>query len=216
MDWVVSGLSQGDWQETSLGPVCMGSACEAWVLSSRFLSIHYSFFWMGRLLAGCIMLHVLILPCSLQLCMTSWFFLEHLNCDLLNFRVQEEQKKEPQIDLKKKNYSKRTEKKTKQTLRAVCPAIVMFSLSFCVFVARQDCEALETETKRFEDLEFQQLECESRQDEEKETHTQQLLRDIADYQRSTVTRKVRVEVERFSSGGSRPKSGPRLRGSFFS
>lgn len=92
----------------------------------------------------------------------------------------------------------------------------MFSLSFCVFVACQDCEALETETKRFEDLEFQQLECESRQDEEKETHTQQLLRDIADYQRSTVTRKVRVEVERFSSGGSRPKSGPRLRGSFFS
>lgn len=98
MDWVVSGLSQGDWQETSLGPVCMGSACEAWVLSSRFLSIYYSFFWMGRLLAGCIMLHVLILPCSLQLCMTSWFFLEHLNCDLLNFRVQEEQKKEAQID----------------------------------------------------------------------------------------------------------------------
>lgn len=49
---------------------------------------------------------------------------------------------------------------------------------------------LEAETKRFEDLEFQQLETESRQDEEKETHTQQLLRDIADYQRSTVTRKV--------------------------
>lgn len=49
---------------------------------------------------------------------------------------------------------------------------------------------LETETKRFEDLEFQQLERESRQDEEKETHTQQLLREIADYQRSAVTRKV--------------------------
>lgn len=54
----------------------------------------------------------------------------------------------------------------------------------------QDCEVLEAETKRFEDLEFQQLERESRQDEEKETHTQQLLREIADYQRSTVTRKV--------------------------
>lgn len=49
---------------------------------------------------------------------------------------------------------------------------------------------LETETKRFEDLEFQQLERESRQDEEKETHTQQLLREVADNQRSTVTRKV--------------------------
>lgn len=60
-----------------------------------------------------------------------------------------------------------------------------------VFVC-QDCEVLETETKRFEDLEFQQLERESRQDEEKETHTQQLLREIADYQRSTVSRKVKV------------------------
>lgn len=49
---------------------------------------------------------------------------------------------------------------------------------------------LETETKRFEDLEFQQLERESRQDEDKETHAQQLLREITDYQRSTVTRKV--------------------------
>lgn len=62
--------------------------------------------------------------------------------------------------------------------------------SWFVLVVRQDCEALETETKRFEDLEFQQLERESRQDEEKETHTKQLLREIADYQRSAVTRKV--------------------------
>lgn len=46
------------------------------------------------------------------------------------------------------------------------------------------------ETKRFEDLEFQQLERESRQDEEKESHTQQLLREMADYQRSTVNRKA--------------------------
>lgn len=59
----------------------------------------------------------------------------------------------------------------------------------CVCVS-QDCEVLETETKRFEDLEFQQLERESRQDEEKETQTHELLREIADYQRSTVTRKV--------------------------
>lgn len=46
------------------------------------------------------------------------------------------------------------------------------------------------ETKRFEDLEFQQLERESRQDEEKETQTQQILREIAEFQRCTVTRKV--------------------------
>lgn len=49
---------------------------------------------------------------------------------------------------------------------------------------------MEIETKRFEDLEFQQLEKESRQDEEKETQTQQLLREIAEYQRSLVNRKV--------------------------
>lgn len=49
---------------------------------------------------------------------------------------------------------------------------------------------LDTETKRFEDLEFQHLEKESRQDEEKETQIQQLLKEIADYQRSSVTRKV--------------------------
>uniref|UniRef100_A0A3Q3QBA0 FHA domain-containing protein n=1 Tax=Monopterus albus TaxID=43700 RepID=A0A3Q3QBA0_MONAL len=56
----------------------------------------------------------------------------------------------------------------------------------------RDCEVLEAETKHFEDLEFQQLERESRQDEEKETHMQQFLREIADYQRSTVTRKERL------------------------
>ncbi|XP_055007084.1 pleckstrin homology-like domain family B member 2 isoform X3 [Boleophthalmus pectinirostris] len=56
----------------------------------------------------------------------------------------------------------------------------------------RDCEVLEAETKRFEDLEFQQLETESRQDEEKELQTQELLREIADYQRSTVTRKERL------------------------
>ncbi|KAF7665969.1 hypothetical protein LDENG_00125170 [Lucifuga dentata] len=56
----------------------------------------------------------------------------------------------------------------------------------------KDCEVLEAETKHFEDLEFQQLERESRQDEEKETHIQQLLREIADYQRNTVTRKERL------------------------
>ncbi|XP_051973628.1 pleckstrin homology-like domain family B member 2 isoform X3 [Xyrauchen texanus] len=56
----------------------------------------------------------------------------------------------------------------------------------------QDTEALEAETKRYEDLEFQQLEKESRQDEEKESQTQQLLREIAEYQRSIVTRKERL------------------------
>lgn len=56
----------------------------------------------------------------------------------------------------------------------------------------RDAETLEVETKRFEDLEFQQLERESRQDEEKETQTQHILREIAEYQRNTVTRKERL------------------------
>ncbi|XP_056593152.1 pleckstrin homology-like domain family B member 2 isoform X2 [Triplophysa dalaica] len=56
----------------------------------------------------------------------------------------------------------------------------------------RDTEALEIETKRFEDLEFQQLEKESRQDEEKETQTQQLLRETAEYQRSLINRKERL------------------------
>lgn len=59
-----------------------------------------------------------------------------------------------------------------------------------MFLVYQDAETLEVESKRFEDLEFQQLERESRQDEEKESQTQHILREIAEYQRSTVTRKV--------------------------
>ncbi|KAK6486178.1 pleckstrin homology-like domain family B member 2 isoform X1 [Huso huso] len=57
---------------------------------------------------------------------------------------------------------------------------------------KRDADQLEVETKRFEDLEFQQLEKESRQDEEKENTAQQLLREIAEYQRSTVSRKERL------------------------
>uniref|UniRef100_A0A8C8CVS2 PH domain-containing protein n=1 Tax=Oncorhynchus tshawytscha TaxID=74940 RepID=A0A8C8CVS2_ONCTS len=56
----------------------------------------------------------------------------------------------------------------------------------------RDVEVLEAERKWFEDLEFQQLERESRQDEEKEGRNHHLLREVADYQRSTVTRKERL------------------------
>ncbi|XP_029434985.1 pleckstrin homology-like domain family B member 2 isoform X7 [Rhinatrema bivittatum] len=56
----------------------------------------------------------------------------------------------------------------------------------------KDAELLEVESKSFEDLEFQQLEHESRLDEEKETLTQQLLREVAEYQRTSVTRKEKI------------------------
>ncbi|XP_063752195.1 pleckstrin homology-like domain family B member 2 isoform X2 [Eleginops maclovinus] len=46
--------------------------------------------------------------------------------------------------------------------------------------------------KSLEDLEFQKLEREINQDEEKESHSQELLREIAEHQRLTVTRKERI------------------------
>ncbi|XP_046733651.1 pleckstrin homology-like domain family B member 2 isoform X5 [Silurus meridionalis] len=70
-----------------------------------------------------------------------------------------------------------------------CPEALKEQL---VLQLSRDAETLEVETKRFEDLEFQQLERESRQDEEKETQTQQILREIAEFQRSTVTRKEKL------------------------
>ncbi|XP_039220004.1 pleckstrin homology-like domain family B member 2 isoform X10 [Crotalus tigris] len=58
----------------------------------------------------------------------------------------------------------------------------------------KDADLLEVESKHFEDLEFQQLENESRLDEEKENLTQQLLREVAEYQRNIVSRKEKVSA----------------------
>lgn len=55
----------------------------------------------------------------------------------------------------------------------------------------KDAEDLETETKLFEDLEFQQLERESRAEEERELAGQGLLRGRAELLRSIAQRKVR-------------------------
>lgn len=55
----------------------------------------------------------------------------------------------------------------------------------------QDGEALEAGTKKFEDLEFQQLERESSLEEERETMSQQLLQERAEYHNSVAKRKVR-------------------------
>ncbi|XP_012910384.1 pleckstrin homology-like domain family B member 1 isoform X10 [Mustela putorius furo] len=56
---------------------------------------------------------------------------------------------------------------------------------------RREAEALETETKLFEDLEFQQLERESRVEEERELAGQGLLRSQAELLRSITKRKAR-------------------------
>ncbi|XP_077198292.1 pleckstrin homology-like domain family B member 2 isoform X9 [Paroedura picta] len=58
----------------------------------------------------------------------------------------------------------------------------------------KDADLLDVESKHFEDLEFQQLEHESRLDEEKENLTQQLLREVAEYQRSIVNRKEKISA----------------------
>ncbi|XP_074191461.1 pleckstrin homology-like domain family B member 1 isoform X4 [Rhinolophus sinicus] len=59
---------------------------------------------------------------------------------------------------------------------------------------RREAEDLETETKLFEDLEFQQLERESRLEEERELAGQGLLRSKAELLRSVAKRKERLAV----------------------
>nr|XP_055129350.1 pleckstrin homology-like domain family B member 1 isoform X10 [Symphalangus syndactylus] len=60
--------------------------------------------------------------------------------------------------------------------------------------SREEAEALETETKLFEDLEFQQLERESRVEEERELAGQGLLRSKAELLRSIAKRKERLAI----------------------
>ncbi|XP_021093532.1 pleckstrin homology-like domain family B member 1 isoform X2 [Heterocephalus glaber] len=59
---------------------------------------------------------------------------------------------------------------------------------------RREAEALETETKLFEDLEFQQLERESRAEEERELAGQGLLRNKAELLLSIAKRKERLAI----------------------
>uniref|UniRef100_A0AAQ4QCF5 PH domain-containing protein n=1 Tax=Gasterosteus aculeatus aculeatus TaxID=481459 RepID=A0AAQ4QCF5_GASAC len=59
---------------------------------------------------------------------------------------------------------------------------------------KRDGDALETGTKKFEDLEFQQLERESSLEEERETISQQLLQERAEYHGSVSRRKEKVSA----------------------
>ncbi|KAM9453649.1 pleckstrin homology-like domain family B member 1 isoform 32-T36 [Salvelinus alpinus] len=60
------------------------------------------------------------------------------------------------------------------------------------FCHPKEGETLESETKQFEDLEFQQLERESSLEEERETISQQLLQERAEYHTSVAKRKDKV------------------------
>ncbi|XP_072562573.1 pleckstrin homology-like domain family B member 2 isoform X2 [Paramormyrops kingsleyae] len=112
-----------------------------------------------------------------------------------------------QLDAQRAKVAKLAELLSEQkTQLDTCPEALREQLQLQL---SRDAETLEMEMKRFEDLEFQQLERESRQEEEKENlgqqlergsrqeeekenFSQQLLREIADYQRSTVTRKEKL------------------------
>ncbi|XP_066518631.1 pleckstrin homology-like domain family B member 1 isoform X2 [Hoplias malabaricus] len=59
---------------------------------------------------------------------------------------------------------------------------------------KREAETLEAETKTFEDLEFQQLEKESSLEEERETISQQLLQERAQYQSCVNKRKEKVSA----------------------
>ncbi|XP_049581599.1 pleckstrin homology-like domain family B member 1 isoform X4 [Syngnathus scovelli] len=59
---------------------------------------------------------------------------------------------------------------------------------------KRDGEALEAGTKKFEDLEFQQLERESSLEEERETMSQQLLQERAEYHSTVAKRKEKVSA----------------------
>uniref|UniRef100_I3KBV9 Pleckstrin homology-like domain family B member 1 n=1 Tax=Oreochromis niloticus TaxID=8128 RepID=I3KBV9_ORENI len=61
-------------------------------------------------------------------------------------------------------------------------------------IQREKDKALEAGTKKFEDLEFQQLERESSLEEERETISQQLLQERAEYQHSVAKRKEKVSA----------------------
>ncbi|XP_067896229.1 pleckstrin homology-like domain family B member 1 isoform X2 [Heterodontus francisci] len=64
----------------------------------------------------------------------------------------------------------------------------------------KDGELLDTEMKQYDDLEFQQLEQESRLEEEKENLSKQLLGEMAEYQQSIATREKIIASLRSQAG----------------
>ncbi|XP_039601450.1 pleckstrin homology-like domain family B member 2 [Polypterus senegalus] len=104
--------------------------------------------------------------------------------------ISEKSKEKTKLDAEREKLEKLQELYSEQkTQLDNCPESMREQLQQQL---KRDADHLEVETKKFEDLEFQQLEKESRQDEEKENLTQQLLREIAEYQRNIVTRKERI------------------------
>ncbi|XP_029430141.1 pleckstrin homology-like domain family B member 1 isoform X17 [Rhinatrema bivittatum] len=109
----------------------------------------------------------------------------------LEFRIQKERDKErAKVDAERKELE-RLESRYSELKKQLhnCPESMREQLQDQL---KREMEALETETKLFEDLEFQQLEKESRLEEERETVSQQILQSKGECQRSIAKRKERV------------------------
>ncbi|XP_044892855.1 pleckstrin homology-like domain family B member 2 isoform X6 [Felis catus] len=121
--------------------------------------------------------------------------LDHLNRKIAELEkniVGEKTKEKVKLDAEREKLERLQELYSEQkTQLDNCPESMREQLQQQL---KRDADLLDVESKHFEDLEFQQLEHESRLDEEKENLTQQLLREVAEYQRNIVTRKEKISA----------------------
>nr|XP_056714384.1 pleckstrin homology-like domain family B member 2 isoform X7 [Euleptes europaea] len=121
--------------------------------------------------------------------------LDHLNRKIAELErnvIGEKTKEKIKLDAEREKLEKLQELYSEQkTQLDNCPESMREQLQQQL---NRDADLLEVESKHFEDLEFQQLEHESRLDEEKENLTQQLLREVAEYQRNIVNRKEKISA----------------------
>ncbi|XP_036099331.1 pleckstrin homology-like domain family B member 2 isoform X2 [Molossus molossus] len=121
--------------------------------------------------------------------------LDHLNRKIAELEkniVGEKTKEKVKLDAEREKLERLQELYSEQkTQLDNCPESMREQLQQQL---KRDADLLDVESKHFEDLEFQQLENESRLDEEKENLTQQLLREVAEYQRNIVTRKEKISA----------------------
>ncbi|XP_016055680.1 PREDICTED: pleckstrin homology-like domain family B member 2 isoform X1 [Miniopterus natalensis] len=121
--------------------------------------------------------------------------LDHINRKIAELEkniVGEKTKEKVKLDAEREKLERLQELYSEQkTQLDTCPESMREQLQQQL---KRDADRLDVESKHFEDLEFQQLEHESRLDEEKENLTQQLLREVAEYQRNIVTRKEKISA----------------------
>uniref|UniRef100_A0A8C9LRX6 Phosphatidylinositol specific phospholipase C X domain containing 2 n=1 Tax=Piliocolobus tephrosceles TaxID=591936 RepID=A0A8C9LRX6_9PRIM len=121
--------------------------------------------------------------------------LDHLNRKIAELEkniVGEKTKEKVKLDAEREKLERLQELYSEQkTQLDNCPESMREQLQQQL---KRDADLLDVESKHFEDLEFQQLEHESRLDEEKENLTQQLLREVAEYQRNIVSRKEKISA----------------------